>query len=63
MNRRTLNTLIVGDQDLDCQGKNKKIPELENINLSSLGFVMRDLEKYDCIIYQGSRGKKILRLK
>ena len=44
MNRKTLNTLIVDDHDLDCK---KTEPTLEDIELSSLGFVLPDLEKFD----------------
>lgn len=62
MNRRVLNTLIVDDNDLDCKKKSTEIT-LDDINLGSLGFIAQDLEKYDLIIYQGTRGRKILRLR
>ena len=59
MNRKTLNTLIVDDYDLDCK---KTEPTLEDIELSSLGFVLPDLEKFDLIVYKGKLGKKVLKL-
>lgn len=59
MNRKTLNTLIVDDHDMDCK---KTEPTLEDIELSSLGFVLPDLEKFDLIVYKGKLGKKVLKL-
>lgn len=64
MERRTLSTLIVNDDDLECRkGKEKKEIKLEDIKLSSVGFVMSDLEKFDLIIYKGKLGKKVLRVR
>ena len=59
-----LSTLIVNDDDLECRkGKEKKEIKLEDIKLSSVGFVMNDLEKFDLIIYKGRLGKKVLRVR
>ena len=64
MERRTLSTLIVNDDDLECRkGKEKKEIKLEDIKLSSVGFVMSDLEKFDLIVYKGKLGKKVLRIR
>lgn len=64
MERRTLSTLIVNDDDLECRkGKEKKEIKLEDIKLSSVGFVISDLEKFDLIIYKGKLGKKVLRVR
>jgi hypothetical protein len=64
MERKTLNTLIVNDDDLECRkGKDKKEIKLEDIKLSSVGFIMSDLEKFDLIIYKGRLGKKALRIR
>jgi hypothetical protein len=64
MERRTLSTLIVNDDDLECRkGKEKKEIKLEDIKLSSVGFVMNDLEKFDLIVYKGRLGKKVLRIR
>ncbi len=52
MERKMLSTLIVNDDDLECRkGKEKKEIKLEDIKLSSVGFVMNDLEKFDLIVY------------
>jgi hypothetical protein len=59
-----LSTLIVNDDDLECRkGKEKKEIKLEDIKLSSVGFVMNDLEKFDLIVYKGRLGKKVLRIR
>jgi len=59
-----LSTLIVNDDDLECRkGKEKKEIKLEDIKLSSVGFVMSDLEKFDLIVYKGRLGKKVLRVR
>ena len=64
MERKMLSTLIVNDDDLECRkGKEKKEIKLEDIKLSSVGFVMKDLEKFDLIIYKGRLGKKVLRIR
>lgn len=59
-----LSTLIVNDDDLECRkGKEKKEIKLEDIKLSSVGFVMSDLEKFNLIVYKGRLGKKVLRIR
>ena len=55
-----INTLIVGDDDLECT---KKEVTLDSINLSKVGFLMKDMEKYDLIVYKGIHGKKVLRIR
>lgn len=64
MERRMLSTLIVNDDDLECRkGKEKKEIKLEDIKLSSVGFIMSDLEKFNLIVYKGRLGKKVLRIR
>lgn len=58
-----LKTLVVNDDDLICRGKKEKPIELEDIKLSSVGFIMSDLEQFDLIVYKGRLGKKVLRVK
>ena len=53
-----MNTLIVDDNDLNC---NCEGLTLEEINLGRVGFVNVDLAKFDLIVYKGKRGKKILK--
>ena len=60
MDRRIINTLIIGDDELECNCKSKTIDDI-NITLGS--FNMKDLEKYDMIIYNGSKGTKIIKTK
>lgn len=62
MNRKLLNTLIVGDEDLECSCKKEDLT-IDSINLSNVGFITQDLEKYDLVVYKGSRGLKILKIK
>lgn len=64
MKRKNLNTLVVNDDDLECRyGKENKSIEIKDIKLTSLGFILPDLDKYDLIIYNGRLGQKILRIK
>ena len=60
MERRMINTLIVNDQDLNC---NCDSLTLDEINISKLGFVNADLDKFDLIVYKGKRGSKVVRTK
>jgi len=53
-----IKTLIVGDSDLDCDCE--KVT-LENMTILNLGFIWKDIEDYELIIYKGKRGTKILR--
>jgi len=64
MERKNLLTLIVNDDDLECRkNKEEKKIELDDIKLSSVGFLMKDLEKFDLIVYKGKLGKKVLKLR
>jgi hypothetical protein len=58
MERRVMNTLIVDENDLNCNCKDLK---LEDINQSKLAFINTDLEKFDLIVYKGKQGTKIIR--
>ena len=60
MIRKQMNTLLVDDNDLECDCKDLK---LENMTLQSLSFISSDLDKFDLIVYSGKRGTKILRSK
>lgn len=55
-----IQTLLVDDNDLECKCENLK---LRDIDLGRLGFVNADLEKFDMIIYKGSKGTKIIKSK
>lgn len=58
MNKFTLKTLVVNDDDLNCESD--KVPLLA-IGLKNLNFLEKDLKEYDLIVYQGKRGCKILK--
>ena len=64
MERKNLSTLIVNDDDLECRkNKEEKSISLDDIKLSSVGFLMKDMEKFDLIVYKGKLGKKVLKLR
>ena len=50
MERRLINTLIVGDQDLEC---NCDSLGLADITLGVVGFNFSDLSRFDMIVYKG----------
>ena len=58
MERLIFNTLIVNDDDLDCDCKETT---LENMTIANVGFRLPDIERFDMVIYKGKRGQKILR--
>jgi hypothetical protein len=47
MIHKNLDTLIIGDDELECKCEGKSIDE---INISSVGFSIDTLEKFDLII-------------
>jgi hypothetical protein len=60
MMHKNLDTLIIGDDELECKCEGKSIDE---INISSVGFSIETLEKFDLMIYQGKKGTKIIKSK
>lgn len=60
MERIMINTLIVNDDDLDCDCKETT---LESMTIANVGFRLPDIERFDMVIYKGKRGQKILRSK
>ena len=62
MDRKTLNALIVDDNDIDCR-KDRSQVTLDDIRLANVGFVAQDLEKYEVVVYKGRLGKKVLKIK
>lgn len=58
MNKQTIQTLVINDDDLNCKDMTK---DIDTINLSSVAFVSSDLDRFQSIIYSGSRGIKILK--
>ena len=62
MKRKTLSALIINDDDLECKCKKEDLT-LDQLNLSHVGFVSGDLEKYDLVVYSGKKGQKIIKIK
>ena len=60
MDRRVVKTLIVYDEDLNCDCKDKTIDDISIVNV---GFSVSVIDYYDLIIYSGSKGTKILKSK
>ena len=58
MERRVMNTLILGDEDMNCDCKDKTINDL---NITMIGLNLSSLDKFDLIVYHGKKGVKILR--
>lgn len=58
MDRRVVNTLVIDDKDLEC---NCDSITLKSLNISNVGFISSDLEKFDLIVYKGKKGQKILK--
>ena len=55
---KRINALLIGDNELECNCKDKTI---DDINISLVAFSPDTLEKYDLIIYSGSKGTKIVK--
>lgn len=58
MDRRVIETLILGDDDLECKTKTLTLSDL---SLANTSFTTTDLAKYDLIVYTGLKGTKILK--
>ena len=57
---RRIKTLLVNDGDLNCDCKDKTI---EDITIANVGFSVSIIDSFDLIIYEGSKGTKILKSK
>lgn len=53
-----INLLVVSDKELACDSKEYT---LDQLSVGNVSFVKKDLDKFDMIIYEGSRGSKILK--
>ncbi len=60
MKRLILNTLILNDNYLECIEVQKQ-KTLTDLNLTHFSFSQSDYEKFELIVYEGSRGTKILK--
>ena len=58
MDRRLIKTLIVNDDDMNCDCSTKTI---EDITILNVGFSVSVLDSFDMIIYDGTKGTKVLK--
>lgn len=59
MERRDLRTLILNDDDLNCDDKKKTT--LSDLKLVHIGIKLEDMSNFDLIVYKGKKGTKILK--
>ena len=55
---RKVTSLIISDDELNCNCKDLK---LEDLNVTHIGFSSLVTDQYDLIIYTGEKGTKILK--
>ena len=60
MNKKQIALLVLDDNDMNCDSKEI---ELEELDLNNAGLSMLVLQNYDLVVYQGSKGSKILKSK
>lgn len=60
MNKKQIALLVLDDNDMNCDSKEI---ELEKLDLNNAGLSMLVLQNYDLVVYQGSKGSKILKSK
>lgn len=60
MDRRVIKTLIVDDNDLNCDCSKKTI---DDISILDVGFSVSVIDSFEMIVYDGSKGSKILKSK
>ena len=58
MDRRVVKTLIVNDDDLNCDCSSKTI---DDISIANVGFSVSIIDSFDMIIYDGTKGTKIIK--
>ncbi len=55
---RRIKTLLVNDEDLNCDCKDKTI---DDITIANVGFSLSIIDSFDLVIYNGEKGTKILK--
>lgn len=61
MKRDSTRLLILSDQDMNCDPKNKK--GIEKMSITDIGLSALAIKDYDMVIYEGEKGTKILKNK
>ena len=51
---------ILNDEDMNCDSKNSSI---DNMGVENIGLSMFAIQDYDLVIYEGTKGSKILKSK
>jgi hypothetical protein len=51
-------TLIIGDNELNCNCKDLKI---EDLNITHIGLNLSILKQFDLILYSGEKGTKLIK--
>ena len=60
MKRSNIKLLILNDEDMNCDSKNSSI---DNMGVENIGLSMFAIQDYDLVIYEGTKGSKILKSK
>ena len=60
LKRASIKLLILNDEDMNCDSKNSSI---DNMGVENIGLSMFAIQDYDSVIYEGTKGSKILKSK
>lgn len=60
MKKQNIKLLILDDADMNCDSKTA---DLDKMGLENIGFSMLAIQGYDMVIYEGTKGSKILKSK
>ena len=60
MKKANIKLLILNDEDMNCDSKNSSI---DNMGVENIGLSMFAIQDYDLVIYEGTKGSKILKSK
>lgn len=60
LKRASIKLLILNDEDMNCDSRNSSI---DNMGVENIGLSMFAIQDYDLVIYEGTKGSKILKSK
>ena len=60
MKKQNIKLLILDDADMNCDSKTD---DLDKMGLENIGFSMLAIQGYDMVVYEGTKGSKILKSK
>lgn len=58
MKKQNIKLLILDDADMNCDSKTD---DLDKMGLENIGFSMLAIQGYDMVVYEGTKGSKILK--